>query len=44
MKRINRHEENGEQGMTKERQEILDKVVAKTLKENKIIFERLNEI
>ena len=43
MKRINRHGEKvGE--MTKERQEILDKTVEKLLKENKIIFERLDEI
>ena len=30
--------------MTEERQKILEKVVEKTLKENKVVFERLNEI
>ncbi len=44
MKRINRLGKEGGEEMTKERQEILDKVVDKLLKENKVIFERLDEI
>jgi len=30
--------------MTKERKEILEKLVEKTLKENKAVFNRLNDI
>lgn len=30
--------------MTKEREEILEEVVKKTLKQNKSVFERLNDI
>jgi len=30
--------------MTKERKEILEKIVEKTLKENKAVFNRLNDI
>lgn len=43
MNDINKQRRDGEK-MTKERQEILEKVVDKLLKENKVIFERLNEI
>jgi len=34
----------GKSSMTKERKELLDKVVAKAFKDNKAVFERLDEI
>ena len=44
MKHINRHGKESELGMTEDRKKILEKVVEKLLKENKVIFERLDEI
>lgn len=44
MNTIKKDEDGRDRRMTKEREEILNKVVAKLLKENKIIFDRLNEI
>lgn len=43
MNNINRVTKRGSQ-MTKERQQILEKVVEKALKDNKAVFDRLNEI
>ncbi len=44
MNDINKEVHKGHIDMTKERKELLEKVVAKAFKDNKAVFERLDEI